>query len=305
MSSDSLAVECRSLCKTFGKLKAVDNLDLEVRPGEVVGLIGPNGAGKSTTIRILLGLSIPTSGTARVLGLDPRRSLAARKKIGYAPGELRLDERFTVEQTFDLWGALRRGIDRRYRSELVDRLGVDTTKKVGSLSTGNRRKIALVGALMGRPDLLILDEPTNGLDPLVQQEFMSILGEVARDGASVLLSSHIMGEVERLADRVAVIRGGRLVVSGETHELRGRTAQEMNVRFEGAAPSAEALLATPGVVAVDTLGDSHVKITWSGAPSALLRALAPFEIVSLTAPEPDLETAFLSYYRDDAKVDVS
>lgn len=303
MSLNLPVLEAKRLTKNFGRLKAVDSLDLEVYPGEVVGFLGPNGAGKSTTIRMLLGLSVPTAGIIRVFGRDPRCTPDVRRRIGYSPGELRLDERFTVARIFDLWSSLRGGVDLKYRSELVERLGVELSKRIGSLSTGNRRKVALVGALMGKPEFLILDEPTNGLDPLVQQEFMALLGEASKEGASILLSSHILSEVERLADRVVVIRKGRVIASGRTDELRGNATQELHLRFLDSVPSLDHLLSVPGVFQVKIQDEGTVKIVWSGSPSPLLKELAHFDLLSITAPEPDLETAFLSYYRNDAKVD--
>lgn len=305
MPSAAYSIECRSLSKHFGSFKAVDQVDLALASGEVLGFIGPNGAGKSTTIRMLLGLSDATSGVVRIFGEDPRTSRDVRRRIGYSPGELRLDERFSVAATLDLWAELRGGVDLAFRQELVERLGVDTKKKVRSLSTGNRRKISLVGALMGRPELLILDEPTNGLDPLVQREFMTVLAQVVKNGTSVLLSSHIMGEVERLADRVTVIRQGRLIATGTTAELRDDAEQQMHLGFAGAAPAAAELENVRGVLSVERPDDLRLTIRWTGSPGPLLQALTRHDVVSMTAPEPDLETAFLSYYRSSVSSDAT
>ena len=207
-------LQCTKVTKKFGGFTAVSDVDLSLQPGTVLGFLGPNGAGKSTTIRMLLGLSAPTAGFVALFGSDPLSDVGVRTRIGYSPGELRLDDRLTVAATLQSWERLRGRVDTAYRDELVERLGVQIDRHVRGLSTGNRRKLALVGALMSRPELLILDEPTNGLDPLVQNEFMGILEEAVARGTSVLLSSHILSEVERIADRVAVIRAGKIVAEG-------------------------------------------------------------------------------------------
>ncbi len=289
-------IECTGLTKRFGPLTAVKELDLTLEQGTVLGFLGPNGAGKSTTIRMILGLSAPTGGAVRVFATDPRRP-RVRLRVGYAPGELRLDDRLTVASTLKLWSRLRGNVDAGFRDELVERLGVVTSARVRTLSTGNRRKVALVGALMARPELLVLDEPTNGLDPLVQNEFLTILGEVSAAGATVMLSSHVLGEVERVADRIAVIRAGQLITEGPTAELRRGAAQVVRVVFAGAMPDPVALRALEGVVSVTSPGPRELHLEWSGPPRPLLEVLAGYELESFTAPEPDLETAFLSYYR--------
>ncbi|MBO1900920.1 ABC transporter ATP-binding protein [Leucobacter weissii] len=298
-------LRCAKLTKRFGGFTAVRDLDLELEPGAVLGFLGPNGAGKSTAIRMMLGLSAPSAGTVRLFGEDPLRQRRVRARVGYSPGELRLDDRLTVAATLRSWARLRGGVDEAFRDRLVARLGVQVDRHVRGLSTGNRRKLALVGALMSRPELLILDEPTNGLDPLVQNEFMAILEEVTASGTSVLLSSHVLSEVEQIANRVVVIRAGVAVADGPTDELRHGAAQEFRVVFAGAGPDAAdiaAFAALPGAVSVESsrsggARSGELRIRWSGPPGPLLRRLAGTEIVSLTAPEPDLETAFLSYYR--------
>ena len=293
------AIECRGLTKRFGQLTAVHELDLSLDAGTVLGFVCPNGAGKSTTIRMMLGLCVPTAGSVRLWGADPLRESKVRARVGYCPGELRLDERLTVAATLTSWGKLRHSTDTGFRDELVERLGVEPGRQVRGLSTGNRRKVALVGALMSRPDLLVLDEPTNGLDPLVQEEFMAILGEAASAGTSVLLSSHVLSEVERVANEVAVIREGAIVASGPTSQLRGNLPQVFRAVFAGQAPPAVEFSALPGALQVDAPSPRELKISWSGAPRPLLAKLGGYDIESLTAPEPDLETAFLSYYRND------
>ncbi len=289
-------IQCKKLTKRFGKFTAVHDLDLDLEPGTVLGFLGPNGAGKSTTIRMMLGLSMPRAGTVRLFGEDPLRNTAIRARVGYSPGELRLDDRLTVAATLTSWARLRHGVDESFRDILIDRLGVQVDRHVRGLSTGNRRKLALVGALMSRPELLVLDEPTNGLDPLVQNEFMSILEEVIASGTSVLLSSHILSEVERIADRILVIRAGTVVADGTTDELRRGATQEYRAVFTGSAPEPSTLSSLSGAQAVESPQAGELRIQWAGPPRELLLKLTEYDLKSLTAPEPDLETAFMSYY---------
>ncbi|MFE5996443.1 ATP-binding cassette domain-containing protein [Streptomyces sp. NPDC056454] len=294
-------IECTDVTKKFGDFTALSRLNLTVPPGVVYGYLGPNGAGKSTTIRMLMGLSRPTSGQVRVLGQDPTTP-EVRRRIGYLPGELRLDERLTIEQTLTSWGRLRGLADTAYRDELVQRFGVDPSRQVRGLSTGNRRKVGLIGAFMARPELLILDEPTNGLDPLMQQVFLATVEEARDNGQSVLLSSHILSEVERVADLVAVLQGGRLAASGPTQELRRQAAQRFHIIFaEGEEVPLAGLAALEGASGVERrqAEGQEVSLAWAGSPDALLRFLAGHRITTLTAPEPDLEEAFLEYYQKD------
>ncbi|WP_097870586.1 ABC transporter ATP-binding protein [Streptomyces sp. rh34] len=295
-------IECTDVTKKFGDFTALSRLNLTVPQGVVYGYLGPNGAGKSTTIRMLMGLSRPTSGQVRVLGQDPTDP-EVRRRIGYLPGELRLDERLTIGQTLTSWGRLRGLTDTAYRDELVQRFGVDPSRRVRGLSTGNRRKVGLVGAFMARPELLILDEPTNGLDPLMQQVFLATVEEARAGGQSVLLSSHILSEVERVADLVAVVQGGRLAASGPTRELRRRAAQRFHIAFaEGEDVPLAALADLEGASDVERRRPEgqEVSLAWAGSPDALLTFLAGRRITTLTAPEPDLEEAFLEYYRTAA-----
>ncbi|WP_435597652.1 ABC transporter ATP-binding protein [Streptomyces anulatus] len=294
-------IECTDVTKKFGDFTALSRLNLTVPQGVVYGYLGPNGAGKSTTIRMLMGLSRPTSGQVRVLGQDPTDP-EVRRRIGYLPGELRLDERLTIGQTLASWGRLRGLTDTAYRDDLVQRFGIDPSRRVRGLSTGNRRKVGLVGAFMARPELLILDEPTNGLDPLMQQVFLATVEEARAGGQSVLLSSHILSEVERVADLVAVLQGGRLAASGPTRELRRRAAQRFHITFaEGEDVPLAALAGLEGASDVERRDPEGplVSLAWAGSPDALLKLLAGHRITTLTAPEPDLEEAFLEYYQRD------
>ena len=291
-------IRCDGLVKRFGDVVALDRLDLEVPPGQVVGFLGPNGAGKSTTIRILLDLARPSDGRVEVLGVDPRAGgPRLRARIGYLPGELRLDERLTVAQTLRSWSRLRDGsVDERDVDALCARFELDPSRHTKGLSSGNRRKVGLVGAFMARPELLILDEPTSGLDPLVKSEFQRLLEETRDAGATVFLSSHVLSEVQHVADRVIVIRRGRAVATGAVDDLRRSARQPFTVWFADAPPEAE-LRATAGVSGLDVHG-REVNGTVEGSPSELLAVLSRHAVQHLLMPEPDLEDAFLQLYED-------
>lgn len=297
MRCDSdLAISCHGVTKRFGQITALDALDLSVRRGRVTGYLGPNGAGKSTTIRILLDLARPDAGDVRVLGADPRAGgPELRRRIGYLPGELRLDDRLTVDQTLRSWDRLRGGVsDPDHVDELCERLGLDRSRHTKGLSSGNRRKLGLVGAFMSRPDLLVLDEPTGGVDPLVQATFLELVEETRAEGGTVFLSSHVLSEVQHVADDVVVLREGRVVATGDVGELRRAARQPFSVWFGGPVP-AEELRAAPGVHDVEIQG-SEVRGAVEGSPSALLSVLARHDVDHLLMPEPDLEDAFLSFY---------
>jgi ABC-2 type transport system ATP-binding protein len=293
------AIRCAGVHKHFGAVRALDGLDLEVERGLIVGYLGPNGAGKSTTIRILLDLARADRGTVEVLGEDPRTAgPALRRRIGYLPGELRLDDRLTVEETLRSWSRLRdEQVDEAYMGELCERLDLDRTRATRTLSSGNRRKVGLVGAFMARPELLVLDEPTGGVDPLVQAEFLALAGEVRGEGRTVFLSSHVLSEVQRLADAVIVLRAGRAVASGSVDDLRRAARQPFNVWFEGDAP-ADALRRVPGVAQLEIRGAEASGVV-EGSPHELLALLAAHPVAHLLMPEPDLEEAFLRYYEEE------
>lgn len=295
------AIRCDGLTKRFGGLAALDHLDLSVPVGTVFGYLGPNGAGKSTTIRMLLGLSLPTAGRCTLFGEDPLSSRRVRSRVGYVPGELRLDERLTIRGTLDLWARMRGMRDTRYRDELLERFAVDPGRLVRGLSTGNRRKVGLVGAFMARPDLLVLDEPTNGLDPLMQQEFLSAVEEAKGEGRTVLLSSHVLSEVERVADTVAVLRRGRLVAQGHLSDLAQDVRQVYRFQFESEPVPVEQIRRLPEASNVEVNG-SWVTLRWSGSPNPLLDVVGDHKIRTLVAPEPELEDAFLRFYEDETEV---
>jgi ABC-2 type transport system ATP-binding protein len=301
MASTEHVIRCERVTKRFGDVVALDALDLSVAHGSVTGYLGPNGAGKSTTIRILLDLARADSGMVEVLGADPRAAgPELRRRIGYLPGELRLDDRLRVDETLRSWAVLRGGdrhVDQRYVDELCDRVALDPTRRNRTLSSGNRRKVGLVGAFMSRPELLVLDEPTGGVDPLVQAEFLELLDETRADGRTVFLSSHMLSEVQRAADDVIVIRDGRVVVTGSLDDLRRQARQPFTAWFAHAAPEA-VLRAIPSVGDLEVLHGTEARGTIEGDPREFLATLAQYEVTHLLMPEPDLEHAFLGYYGD-------
>lgn len=290
---------CERVEKRYGAVAALDGLDLAVPRGEVVGFLGPNGAGKSTLIRILLDLARRDSGEVRVLGADPRTAgPELRRRLGYLPGELRLDDRLRVDETLRSWARLRGGqTDPAYVDELCERLSLDPNRKTRGLSSGNRRKVGLVGAFMSKPELLILDEPTSGIDPLVQAELQDLITEARSEGRTVFLSSHVLSEVQRVADEVVVIRAGRVIASGHVDKLRHAARQPFMVRFRDAAPVDE-LRSIPSVAEVE-VRESEVRGVFEGSPDALLRVLARHSVDQILMPEPDLEDAFLRFFNDD------
>ncbi len=291
------AIEVSDLVKTFGRTRALDGLDLRVAAGEVHGFLGPNGAGKSTTIRVLLGLLRANSGRATLLGGDPwNDAVPLHRRLAYVPGEVNLWPNLTGGEVIDLLGRLRGGLDRRRRDELLERFELDPTKKGGAYSKGNRQKVALVAALASDAELLILDEPTSGLDPLMETVFQDTIREIMQDGRTVLLSSHILAEVEALCDRVSIIRRGRTVESGTLAELRHLTRTSIAVETERLVVGLENL---PGV------HDPHVdglRARFDVETAQLdgaLRFLANFGVRSLTSQPPTLEELFLRHYGDE------
>jgi beta-exotoxin I transport system ATP-binding protein len=288
------------LTKSFGAQRGVTDLHFEVGEGEVFGYLGPNGAGKSTTIRLLLGLYRPTAGAASVLGRDPvRDTVAIHRRIGYLPGELALYPRLTGRQHVDFVARVRGMHDRAYLDHLVERFNVVLDRPVRTLSKGNRQKIGVVLALMHQPELLILDEPTSGLDPLMQDEFACVVRETVAEGRTVFLSSHELDEVQRLVDRVAIIKEGRLIVTDTVEGLRRAAPRTIEFRF--------ASHVDPGVFAalegVKVLGDDDGRIALSlrGAVAPVLRAAAALDPIDVTARRADLDELFLTYYRDDSQ----
>jgi ABC-2 type transport system ATP-binding protein len=290
------AIHTEGLSKHYGSTLALDALDLTVRRGEVYGYLGPNGAGKTTTIRLLLGLHRPSAGRGELFGCDVwREPVAAHRHVAYVAGEPFLWPALTSEETFEFLARLHGGTDVSYRNELVQRFQLDVRKKVRALSKGNRQKVQLVAALATRADLLLLDEPTSGLDPLMEVAFRDCINEAKARGQTVFLSSHILGEVEALCDRVGILRRGRLVDQGTLRELRHLAAQTVDVTFVGEPPSLPSL---PGV-SVTSAGPNALRFEVSGAIGPLIAALAEAggdRIKTLTSREPSLEEIFLHHY---------
>jgi ABC-2 type transport system ATP-binding protein len=293
-----VAVRTHGLSKAYGTTKALVDLDLEVEPGQCFGFLGPNGAGKSTTIRLLLGLQRPTAGRASVLGLDPianRTDLLAR--VGYLPGELELYRRMTGRAHVD-WFARARGLeDRSTASELIERFAVVMDRPVKELSKGNRQKIGLVLACMHRPELLVLDEPTSGLDPLMQQEFERLVREVVAEGRTVFLSSHELDEVQRVADRVGIIRTGHLVTTDSVEHLRRTAPRRVEATFAGEVDADE--LSRVDGVTVTASTPTRVTLEVTGAIGPVLALIAARDPIDVTARHADLEELFLELYGDD------
>ncbi len=291
-------IQTERLTKHYGSFPALIDLDLEVMPGEVFGFLGPNGAGKSTTIRVLMGELNPTSGSATVLGAKPRE-VEHRRRLGYLPADLALWPAMTGRDTLKFFAKLRGGVDWKRVETLAERLDADLAKRVGELSTGNRQKIGLISVFMHSPDLLILDEPNAGLDPLVQHEFWAMMREVADDGRSVFLSSHTLSEVERVADRVGIIRKGHLIAVEEVAALRRKKMRRIELDIDGLVTEAD-LAAVPGARDIEIHPD-RVELNFDGDMAQLLAVVsAKARLRDLHTQEADLEDIFLTYYQDAA-----
>jgi ABC-2 type transport system ATP-binding protein len=298
----SAIVEVEGLTKSYGSKRGITDVSLSVEEGEVFGFLGPNGAGKTTTIRVLMALLRADAGSARIAGMDCwQQSVEIKRLIGYLPGELSLDPGLTGGQILDYFGHLRGGVDHAYLKQLIQRFDLDPSRKFRQYSSGNKRKVGLIQAFMHRPRLLILDEPTNGLDPLNQQEFSRMVREVREEGRTIFLSSHILSEVEQDCTRVGIIREGRLVRIGGVTELRDIKHYEITITFANAVP-AEAFNTLEGVAQVEKLADGHVlRLTMQGAADAVIKAAAQYSVVTLSSHEPSLEDIFLRYYEGDGQ----
>lgn len=297
--SDEYALETRGLTKSYGDIRALRGADLAVRRGEIFGFLGPNGAGKTTTIRCLLDLIRPDGGTARVLGLDPQVDpVAVRARTGYLPGELSLEDNLRVKGVLRYCGDLRGNrLDWNYVQELAERLQLDLAMPVKNLSKGNKQKVGVVQALMSRPDLLLMDEPTSGLDPLMQQEVYHILQEAQAGGATVFFSSHIISEVEAIAERVAIIRSGVITQEVEPSELASIRMRRVLVSFE--RPMDPISLGELAGVSILARGDENVTLRVDGSMDKLIKALAAYPVRDLKIERPSLEEVFLAYYEAD------
>lgn len=297
--TDTAVIEIKGLTKSFGSFKALDGLDLEAHPGEVHGFLGPNGSGKSTTIRSLLGLLRTDGGSARVFGLDPwRESTAIHRRLAYVPGDVALWPNLSGGEAIDLLLRLR-GIDPRSSQveAMMDRFSLDPTKKGRAYSKGNRQKVALVAAFSAPVDLLILDEPTSGLDPLMEEVFKDCVTEARDAGTTVLLSSHILSEVERLADRITIIREGRTVETGTLAQMRHLRRTKVSATLTVANGVEGELANLAGVTDLKVDGSALTCSVDAAGLTGLLAALSRLEIAGLTCSPPSLEDLFLDAYR--------
>jgi ABC-2 type transport system ATP-binding protein len=290
-------IDINGLVKTFGTTRALDGLDLHVAPGEVHGFLGPNGAGKSTTIRVLLGLLRADSGDVRLFGGDPWKQAAElHRRLAYVPGDVNLWPNLTGGEVIDLLARLRGGLDESRRADLVERFQLDTTKKGRAYSKGNRQKVALVAALCSEVELLVLDEPTSGLDPIMESVFQECIDDFRNDGGTVLLSSHILAEVERLCDRVSIVREGRVVESGTLAELRHLTRTSIHAELASPATGLDGMTGVHGLVAEGNRVDFEVD---TDRLSDVLATMTSSGILTLTSQPPTLEELFLRHYGDE------
>ena len=302
----TLAIYTHGLMKSYGSVRALRGLDLEVRQGEIFGYLGPNGSGKTTTIRCLLDLIRPNGGTVRVLGIDPQADpVAVRARVGYLPGELHFDENMSVESALRYLNSLRAGkhggghmADWEYVRHLCEHIDLSLKLAIKNLSKGNKQKVGVVQALMHRPELLLLDEPTFGLDPLVQQEVLRLVKEARQQGATVFFSSHILSEVQEIADRVGIIRQGVVVEVAETASLINRSLHRARIRFKQPVDG-NALANVPGVKVLSQDEGKAVTLQIEGEMDKLIKTLAAYEVIEFETERPSLEEIFLAYYQAD------
>jgi ABC-2 type transport system ATP-binding protein len=288
-------IALEKLTKSYGSHRGIIEVDLEVQAGEIFGFLGPNGAGKTTTIRTMLDLIRPTSGKARVFGIESSADpVAIHRRIGYLPGEFALYDRLTGAQTLEYFANLRGGVDRAYQQSLIDRFELDPSRRFREYSKGNKQKVGLVAALQHKPELLMLDEPTAGLDPLMQQSFFEMVRETASDGRTAFISSHILSEVEKTCGRVAIIRDGRIARVGSVDSLRDLAHHQVELRFAGDPPAAE-FSGLPGVSDV-TVNDHLLRLRVLGSITPVVQAAARTGVVDFLSREPSLEETFLAQY---------
>jgi ABC-2 type transport system ATP-binding protein len=297
-------IQTQQLAKWYGKRRGLESLDLEVQSGEIYGFLGPNGAGKTTTIRILLDLIRPSGGRVAVLGQDPKAAGARlRRRIGYLPGDFVVDGGQSGMELLTHLGHLRGGVRRERLAALADRLELDLRARIRSLSKGNRQKIGVVQAFMHEPELLVLDEPTAGLDPLLQQTFLEMIREAKEAGQTVFMSSHVLSEVQQSADRVGIVRDGRMVTVESVDALRRRSVRRVEIHFdEPVAP--DAFVSLPGVTDVGVDG-STLRCRLAGRADALVKMASRYAVESIVVEQPDLEELFLTYYHGEEASDAA
>ena len=293
-----LAIKTEGLTKHYGEVRALEDLDLEVGMGEVFGFLGPNGAGKTTMIRTILDLIRPTSGRASILGFDSHAdAVEIRNHVGYLPSDLAMYDSLTGRDMITYFANLRGGVDKAYVDELAVRLSADLSRKIGDYSSGNRQKVGLILAFMSRPRVIIMDEPSSGLDPLVQRQFQTMMREVAAEGRSVFLSSHTLSEVQRVADRVGIIRSGHLIDVESVDDLRSKAVRTVELQFT--TPVDPSVFANVAGVRDVSVADHHAVMSFDGSMDALISvATDRYTIVDINTHEADLEEIFLEYYRE-------
>ena len=293
----STAIQTENLTKYYGKKLGVSGVDLRVRTGEVFGYLGPNGAGKTTTIRILMDFIRADRGRAELFGLDSRADArAVHRRIGYLPGDLTLYENLTVREMVEFFSRLRGHMNEEWISKLADRFQCDLAHPIKSLSQGNKQKVGIIQAFMHKPDLLILDEPTRGLDPLIRGEFYNLVIESKNEGRTIFLSSHVLPEVERVCDRVGIIRKGRLVAVEDVEELKSRNLRQVEVVFAHPVPQ-DALAGIENLEPVEMNGN-RMRCNIMGSIDPLIKCLGQYEILDFLSHTPGLEEIFMTYYGD-------
>jgi beta-exotoxin I transport system ATP-binding protein len=296
----TFAIYTQGLQKSYGNVRALRGVDLEVGQGEIFGFLGPNGAGKTTTIRCMLDLIRPNGGRMRVLGIDPQADpVAVRARVGYLPGELHFDENMSVESALRYLNSLRAGkADLTYIRHICEHIDLSLKMAIKNLSKGNKQKVGVVQALMHRPELLLLDEPTFGLDPLVQQEVLKLVKEARQEGATVFFSSHILSEVQEIADRVGIIRKGVVVEVAETASLINRSLHRARIRFKQPVDG-DCLNNIPGIKVLSLDNGQAMTLQIEGEMDKLIKALAAYPVLDFETERPSLEEIFLAYYEAD------
>ena len=296
--NSEIAIQVQGLTKSYGKVRALRGIDLQVQRGEIFGFLGPNGAGKTTTIRCMLDMIRPDGGKVLLLGLDPQvEPVAVQARTGYLPGEMQYYDNLTSERQLRFFNDIRAGrAEWDYVHQLADRLALDLKQPIKNLSKGNKQKVGVIQALMHRPELLLLDEPTSGLDPLMQREVLGLLREANSTGTTIFFSSHIMSEVENLAERVAIIRSGEIVEITNTTSLTHSTLNRITIRFKRPTDFS-GLVMLPGVDVLSQVGQTSLTLQVTGDMEMLVHALGDLPILDLETEPPSLEEVFLTYYK--------